>query len=194
MLAVLSPPHQVFILAIMQYMNPTRAYMKAYPQSSFEAAMSSASDLLRNPNVNSCIEKLLEERRMRAQEVIDRQGTLARGNINDVIEMVEEPVLDRHGEVLVRNGVEVFRQVPHVRKGALEEFGYQIKSIRPANGGGVAVEMYSVQDALAAMERIHKLVQDNPQQVNIEQVVIYMPDNGRDTKGVIEGEVKEITE
>lgn len=40
--------------------NGTKAYMKAYPDSSLKAAAASAADLLRNPNVLKRINELLE--------------------------------------------------------------------------------------------------------------------------------------
>lgn len=181
-LSDMSPAHQAFVLAILRYSNPTRAYMEAYPDCPYDSAAPSAARLLMDVNIRAVLDAELGQRAMQAREVIDKQGVLARGNISDVIEMVEEPVLDRHGGPLVRAGSVLMRQVPHLKPGALETYGYTIKSIRPANGGGVAVEMYSVQDALSAMERIRRIISDSPVMVSVDQVVIYMPDYGRDAQ------------
>ena len=191
-LADLSPAHQAFITAILQYKNPTRAYMSAYPDCTFNAATVCAHRLLTDVRIQAVIASMLDARAMQAGEVIDRQGALARVSISDVIEMVDEPAIDRHGEALERGGRQVYRQVPHLREGALEQYGYAIKSIRPANGGGVAVEMLSVQDALSAMERIRRLIQDTPTAINVEQVVIYMPDNQRDAPKIVDAQVRSL--
>jgi hypothetical protein len=177
----LSPAHQAFINAILQYKNQTRAYMDAYPGTSYESASSSATNLLRDPGIISVINTLLDKRAMQANEVIDRQGSLARINLGDIIEIKTEPALDRHGELLKDpEGNVVYRQITLLKEGALDKYGYLIKSIKPANRGGLDIEVHSVQDALSAMARIRRLIQDIPPALNIENVHIYLPDNSRD--------------
>jgi hypothetical protein len=185
-LSDLSPAHQMFVTKLLVTLNATRAYMAVYPEASYESAKAAASLLLTDINVQAVLSSELDKRAMQAQEIIDRMGNIARADMSEIIELVEEPAIDRHGEPIEHNGRIVMRQVPHIRAGALEAYGHLIKSITPANGGGVKVELYSAQDALVQMARIRRLIQDTPQVVNMEQVVIYMPDNGRDMPQVVD--------
>jgi hypothetical protein len=181
-LADLSPQHQAFVNAILQYKSQTRAYMEAYPGTAYDTASNQASLLIHKHEIVSVINTLLDARAMQANEVIDRQGALARINLDDIIEVVNEPALDRHGDILLdsKGGI-VYRQVTHLKDGALQKYGYLIKSVKPANRGGMDIEVHSVQDALSAMARIRRLIQDTPPALNIENVHIYLPDNSRDT-------------
>lgn len=51
--------HKLFCQKYVEYYcNGSKAYMTVYPESSYESAMSSASDLLRNPNIKAYIKEL----------------------------------------------------------------------------------------------------------------------------------------
>jgi hypothetical protein len=185
-LSDLPPDHQTFILGILANKTATRAYMQAYPDSTFNAATVSASRLLSDDRIQRVLNTILDARAMQAREIIERQGNLARADMGDIITMEDEPIIDRHGDAIRIDGRIATRQVPHLKANALEDYGYLIKSITPANGGGVRVELYSAQDALNAMERIRRLIQDAPPALNIEQVIVYIPDNTRDATRIID--------
>ena len=60
--------HQKFLLNLVcQGMNQTNAYIDCYPDSSPEAAKSSASELLTNPNVREAYKELQSELKEKAQ-------------------------------------------------------------------------------------------------------------------------------
>ena len=50
-----------FCVEYLKELNATKAYMEIYPDSSYDADRSSASDLLSNPNVKEYINRLLDE-------------------------------------------------------------------------------------------------------------------------------------
>ncbi|WP_124042254.1 terminase small subunit [Clostridium perfringens] len=50
-----------FCIEYLKELNGTKSYMEVYPDSSYDAARSSASDLLSNPNVKEYINRLLDE-------------------------------------------------------------------------------------------------------------------------------------
>lgn len=52
--------------------NATRAYSRVYPASSYDAARSSANELLTNPNIQRRIEELREERNKRLEITADK--------------------------------------------------------------------------------------------------------------------------
>ena len=59
---------QKFLLNLVyEGMNQTNAYFNAYPDSSIDAAKSSSSELLNNPNVSEAYKELKAELKQRAQ-------------------------------------------------------------------------------------------------------------------------------
>lgn len=61
----LSPEHEVFCLELSVENNQTKAYMRAYPDSGYEAARRSASSLMTNPDIIERVKQLREERNER---------------------------------------------------------------------------------------------------------------------------------
>jgi phage terminase small subunit len=79
--------------------NATQAYLKAYPDSSEEAARSSASALLTNPNVKSIIEEEQKESRKRARMSKDDKLDL----IEEILLEQEERTLDKLKAIEIHN-------------------------------------------------------------------------------------------
>lgn len=69
---ILSPQHERFCREYIIDENGTRAYMRAYPGSGYNSAMTSAYDLLMKPQICSKIEQLREERNKRLEITADR--------------------------------------------------------------------------------------------------------------------------
>lgn len=67
--------------------NATRAYMETHPKSSYEAARSSASTLLTNPNVKEAIAKEFEKKAMGKEEVLARLSDMARATHYPFVEI-----------------------------------------------------------------------------------------------------------
>ncbi len=75
----LSAKEDAFVIAYFEEnQNATRAYMKCYPDSQYNAARSSASTLLTKPNIQAAISKRLAEKAMAADEALARLGDMAR--------------------------------------------------------------------------------------------------------------------
>jgi len=71
-----------FIVAYFECnMNGTRAYMKLHPKSSYNAAKSSAHDILTKPYLKAEITRILSERAMSAEEAIARMGAIAKADL-----------------------------------------------------------------------------------------------------------------
>jgi phage terminase small subunit len=79
----LSKKHQRFVAEYLKSFNGTRAYMAVYPKSSYEAAMVSASELLRNPKVSEAIDTQKNNVLMQADEAMRIMSEIARGDIGD---------------------------------------------------------------------------------------------------------------
>lgn len=62
-------------------MNRTRAYMRAFPDSSYDAARSSASRMLARANVNAEVARRLKEEAMSVEEGVARLSRFARGTM-----------------------------------------------------------------------------------------------------------------
>lgn len=78
----LSPEDELFVDYLFEEnMNRTRAYMKGHPNSSYNAARSSASALLTKPNIKAEVRRRLDEEAMSAEEATARLARIARGSM-----------------------------------------------------------------------------------------------------------------
>ena len=78
----LSPEEERFVNYLFdENMNRTRAYMRTFPNSSYDAAKSSASRMLTKANVKAEVSRRLEEEAMSAEEAIARLARIARGSM-----------------------------------------------------------------------------------------------------------------
>lgn len=79
---MLTPDEERFINFLFEEnMNRTRAYMKAYPRSTYDSARSSASTLLAKPNIQAEVARRLKEEAMSVEEGIARVSMVARGTM-----------------------------------------------------------------------------------------------------------------
>ena len=83
----LSKKHKKFIDEYLKIWNGTRAYMRVYPKSSYESAMVSASELLRNPNIESAISERMNEAHMSANEALALLADQARGDMAQLMDI-----------------------------------------------------------------------------------------------------------
>lgn len=70
--------------------NGTRAWLKLHPKSSYDAAKSSASEYLTNPNLRSAIRKVWESRAMSAEEAIARMSAIATADLHPFIRIDDD--------------------------------------------------------------------------------------------------------
>jgi len=122
----LSERHQRFVLEYLQDFNATQAYSRCYPDSSYEAARRSGSDLLSKPDIRAAIEERAEEARAKLkvtqEEVIAdlkelRDMCMGRRKVKRTVFKKNEDGTSEAVEV------ETTMQEPHAAKGALELIG-----------------------------------------------------------------------
>ena len=63
--------HERFVLELLAYKSQTQAYLRAYPNSSYDSARNSASDLIANHCVKERLEYLREEQKTRCKMTAD---------------------------------------------------------------------------------------------------------------------------
>lgn len=73
----ISVKHLAFVNEYMQCYNATLAYMKIYPNASYDASKVNASKLLTNTNVKTEIEKRMKSSTVTADEVIAGISSIA---------------------------------------------------------------------------------------------------------------------
>lgn len=83
----LSTKHQAFVAAFLRCFNGTQAYLTVYPGTSYEAAVSSASELLTKDNVKAAIKAHIEAHIIDANEVLYRMAGIARGDMGDFLKI-----------------------------------------------------------------------------------------------------------
>lgn len=119
-------------------MDGTKAYMVAYPNSSYESAMKASSRLLNNVEIRAEVNRRLTERHMSADEVLARLAEQAKGIAGDYIN--EQGKLD-------------FKKLKKDGK------GYLIQSIKPTKFG-TEVQFPNSQTALINIGKQHGLFSD----------------------------------
>lgn len=94
----ISRKHQQFINEYIKLRcsNATEAYCRVYPNSSREAARSSAPEILANPSISAEIDRRVKAETMSADEVLMRIADEARGDMGEFwsIRADGDPVLD----------------------------------------------------------------------------------------------------
>ena len=83
----LSAKHREFVNEYLACFNATDAYLKVYSKVKNDTARANSSRLLTNANIQAAITSRLDERRMSADEVLDRLTDIARGDIADVLDI-----------------------------------------------------------------------------------------------------------
>lgn len=83
----LSTRHKEFINEYLKCFNATDAYLKIYPKAKYDTARANSSRLLADANISAEIARRLAERRMSADEVLDRLTDIARGDIGEIMDI-----------------------------------------------------------------------------------------------------------
>lgn len=102
----LNEKQKLFCIYYIKYFNATKAYQKAYG-CSYESAMVSGHHHLRNPKITAEIERLKAEKLgnhlIEANDIVQKYIDIAFADMNDFmdIEVVEKPLLDDYGEVVL---------------------------------------------------------------------------------------------
>ena len=110
--------------------------------------------LLSNGVIKEIVNNQLKERLVDADKVIDMLKEQITADLSNFVVMAEEPVLDRKGNYVGD------RQVIHVKQEFFEKYGYLVKGIYPARGGGFSVELYDKQKAIELIGKHYGLFVD----------------------------------
>ena len=79
----LSKKHLAFVDEYLRDFNATRAYLRVYPKSTYDAARANSARLIATDNVSAEIKARLDEIHMSADEALKRTAEIARGDIGD---------------------------------------------------------------------------------------------------------------
>lgn len=144
----LNERHKRFVKLYAQNLNATKAYAEIYPDSSYEAAGTSAYELLKNPQIKEALDEEFNASVMSKSEVLKRINAIASINIANL--------MDDFGEI----------DIAKVKK---HNAGYLIKSISDTKFGK-RIDLHDSQKALDTLAKIHRLFDDkNEVTVNINQ-------------------------
>jgi len=152
----LKPEWRVFSEQYVIDWNGTRAYMVAYPKSSYEAAMSSASDLLRNPKIQDYIKEIQEDLGKLA-------GVSALRNILELKKLAYTNLSDFKDGWLTQKE---FEELDESTLAALSEIQYTTKKIGEMTENIVKFKLH---DKLKAIEGLNKMLGYDAPTVNINE-------------------------
>ena len=133
-------------------MNGTRAYLSLHPQSSYDAAKSSASAILTKPNVKAEVKRILTEQAMSAEETVARMGAIARADHYPFIQVDDDGfVYFNFADPIAKEHLYLIKKMKTKRERRIEGVG---KSAEEWEGEWVEVELH---DAYAALRDIAKM-------------------------------------
>lgn len=141
----LKPEHRVFAENYVIEWNATQSYLIAYPNSSYDSARSSASDLLTNPNIAEYIEEI--------QKDLGRLcGVSAARNILELKKIAYTNISDFKDGWLTQKE---FEELTSDQKAALSEIQYTTKTFQ---GGEENIVKFKVHDKQRAIEIMNKML------------------------------------
>lgn len=141
----MKPEWKVFCENYVIAWNGTQSYLKAYPNSSYEAAMSSASELLRNPKVKGYIEHI-------QKDLAKLAGISALGNLLELKKIATANMTDFKKGWMTE--VE-FESLTDEQKAALSEIVYTDKIF---NGNSEKIVKFKLHDKMKAIDMINKMM------------------------------------
>ena len=144
----LSKKHQRFINEYLRRWNGTRAYMAVYPKSSYEAAMVSASELLRTPKIAEVISARLNESHMSADEALEILAAQARGDIGVFTDRLGQLDIQAAKDAGISRLIKKFKQrtVTKIGKGDKDD---------DTETHDVEIELYDAQAAVDKILKVH---------------------------------------
>ena len=155
----LKPEHKIFVQHYVIDWNATKAYQKVYPDSTYEAAMSSACDLLRNPNIKEYIKHV--------QENIEKYCGISQQKVlNEYMKIAFSSIADLHNSWVDRK---LFEELTPELKACISEIQSRTRRImvgdEPAEVEEIKIKLFDKQRAL---ENICKMLGYNePDKINI---------------------------
>jgi phage terminase small subunit len=153
----LSKKQRVFIEEYLKCWNATEAARRAGYSERY--LHTNASKLLQNTTIAEKIQERLNEKAMSADEVLTRLADMARGSIEDFIDLkpgIKSPFLDLS---------------------KAQEMGllHLIKKLKYNAQGKLEIELHDAQAALALLGKHHKLFTEKVEVVGLEDVLRSLP-------------------
>lgn len=141
--------------------NGTRAYLEAYPDSSEEAARSSASDLLTKPNIKAHIDDI--KNKLEENAGISRLKVL-----NEHMKLAFSSIAHMHNTWVERKK---FDELTDEQKSCIAE----IQTQTGETGEMVKIKLYDKQKSLDAISKM--LGYNEAEKVQVENIVVDFPDD-----------------
>jgi len=164
-------------------MNGTRAYMKGHPNSSYEAARSSASAILTKPNIRAEIKRRLDEKAMSAEEAIYRLGEIGRADLFPFVRFDDDGfVYFNFADPDAKRHLFLIKKIKSKRERRLEGKGDDAEAWE---GEWVEVELHDAHAAIRDILKLHGKFTDRVdlttggEKLPAAVVNVYLPDNGR---------------
>lgn len=176
----LSPKHRVFCEEYLQKWNATDAYLAAYPKVSRDVARRNGSRLLTNADISAEITRRVEEISLSANEVLVRLTEHAKADFKEFLNIA--PNGDVSLDIAKAEGkTHLIKKVTQRRTTRTTEHAEIEETV-------LTLELHDAQAALVQIGKHHKLFADRVEMtgkdgkdLNLQtQVLIYLPDNGRD--------------
>lgn len=147
----LSKKHKAFAEHYLKMFNGTQAYLLVYPKASYEAARTSASELLAKPNIKAYIDDRLSALQMSVDEALKLTADIARGDIAQLMEVSSVGFsldMSKAKELGLTGLIKKVKQktVTHIAKSESDEDREVIE---------LEVELYDKQTALRDILKIH---------------------------------------
>lgn len=150
--------HQQFVNEYLKTWNATTAYLRSYPNASYETAGRNGHVLLKNTEISEAIQQRITENAMSADEVLARLGDHARGSMGDFVRVTDnKPVFDFQSAS--DNGrLHLVKRLKTKTKTYVQSGDEDDES--SVNEVDVEFELYDAQAALVHLGRHHKLFTD----------------------------------
>ena len=151
----LSEKHLAFCEEYLQCWNQTEAYCRVYPGSSREAAMRSASTLMRKHEVRAYLENRLRDKVMSSDEVLARLSEQARGSLEAFTFVNEDGfAYFDFGNQEAKDNMPLIKKMKTKRSRRVEGKG---KDAEVWEDEFIEVELHDAQKALELIGRHYKL-------------------------------------
>jgi len=151
--------------------NATKAYLLTHPDSSYNAARSSAADFLARPNIKAEVARRLEEKHMSAEEAFERVSNIGRGDLGVFYKVVDEwmfnplpsyEILDEKEVIDDTDPEKPIKRISYrVRHVALDmdkvidpQYSYLIKEFSD-DGKKLGIKLYSAYEANRDVLKLH---------------------------------------
>lgn len=164
--------HYEFCIAYIKHrLNGTKAYMEVYPDSTYAAAAVSASELLRIPNILLVCKQLMDERILRAEQILFQISDMTESSLEPFLNYGEDgkqfPYIDLSSDSAKAN-IHFVKEIEMTRERRIEGSGEDEEEFEVEK---VKIKVHDRKDALVTMAKHRKLLNDRIENINVEIAV-----------------------